>query len=60
MKDFAGAIKGDLVQALDISDSAMADTVLDAEFMTENASLIKDALDGDAEALDALHDKYQE
>lgn len=57
MDDFAGVIRDDLAEALDITNDSMKESIIDGEFVAENADLIEKAMNGDVEALEKLQKK---
>lgn len=57
MNKYAETIRDDLGEALDLSSDAMKESIIDGEFVAENAKLIESALDGDIDAIEQLQDK---
>lgn len=57
MNRYAETIRDDLGEALDITSDSMKESIIDGEFVAENAKLIEDALEGDMGAIEQLQDK---
>ena len=52
MNKYAETIRDDLGEALDLSSDAMKESIIDGEFVAENAKLIESALEGDMDAIE--------
>ena len=57
MNKYAKTIRDDLGEALDLSSDSMKESIIDGEFVAENAKLIEEAMQGDIDALIALQQK---
>jgi len=57
MNKYADTIRDDLGEALDITTDEMKESVIDGEFVAENAELIEKAMQGNVDAIEELQDK---